>query len=147
MKVKECMSLNPIYVSEECTIDEVAKLMSDNHIGVIPVCDEAKNILGIVTDRDIILRSIACDKDVRQTPITEIMSKDVIVATADLTVSEVAKKMQDNQVRRIPVTENNQLVGMITTGDLAKEDKIGGKELANTMECICECQGQIKNAE
>ena len=147
MKIKECMSLNPIYVSGEDTVYTVAKLMNENHIGVIPVCDDTKKVVGIITDRDIILRSIAWDKDVKQTPAVEVMSPDVITATADMSVSEVAKKMQENQVRRIPVMENNQIVGMISVGDLANEDKVGGREVADTMECICGCHGQVKNAE
>lgn len=141
MNIKECMSLNPVYATTEDTVSKVAQMMNDYHIGVVPVCDNTKNVVGVITDRDIILRSIASDKDVKQTPVTEIMSTKVIMANTDMQVSDVAKQMQDNQIRRIPVMENNQLVGIVSIGDLAKADKVGRKEVADTMECICGCEG------
>ena len=75
MKVKDCMCTDVCCVKPETTIRDVAKLMSQNHIGSIPVCDTNNCLCGIVTDRDIILRSIACDKDVKTTPVSDIMSK------------------------------------------------------------------------
>ena len=74
MKVKECMCNNLCCVKPETKIQEVAKLMSENHIGCIPVCDENQCICGIVTDRDVLLRCVACNKDTNQTPVTHFMS-------------------------------------------------------------------------
>ena len=61
MKVKDCMCENVCCVKPETKIIEVAKLMSENHIGCIPVCDNNNCICGILTDRDILLRTVACD--------------------------------------------------------------------------------------
>ena len=73
MKVRECMCNNVTWVKPTDSVCNCAKLMSNNHIGCIPVCDDSQNVVGIVTDRDIILRGVACDKDAKNTPISEIM--------------------------------------------------------------------------
>ena len=110
MQVKDCMSKNICYCNTEDLVASAAKLMCENHIGCIPVCDQNKYVVGILTDRDIILRSIACDKDVKQTPVTEIMTTNVCCCNTDTSLQEAAKLMQDMQVRRLPVLENNQIV-------------------------------------
>ena len=74
MKVKECMCDDVCCVKPETKIKEVAKLMSENHIGSIPVCDQNQCICGIVTDRDILLRCVACDKDTNQTSVVGILT-------------------------------------------------------------------------
>ena len=56
MRVKDCMCENVVWVGKDATVCDVAKLMNDNHVGSVPVCDENQNVIGIVTDRDIILR-------------------------------------------------------------------------------------------
>ena len=66
MKVKDCMCNQVTCVTPESTVKDCAKLMCNKHVGCIPVCDNNNNVVGLVTDRDIILRSIACDKDTNQ---------------------------------------------------------------------------------
>ena len=73
MKAKECMCNDVCCVKPNATVYDVAKLMNDNHIGCVPVCNNENNVCGIVTDRDIILRSIVNNKNVKETPISEIM--------------------------------------------------------------------------
>ena len=119
--------------------------MCDNHIGCVPVCNDAQNIVGIVTDRDIILRSIACDKDVKSTPVSEIMTCKVCSCTPDTHIDEAQDLMKKNQIRRIPVMENNKIVGILTLGDLAANPNINNEEVTNTLENICNCNK--KNAE
>ncbi len=147
MKVKECMSLDVCYCKPDETIKDVAKLMSDNHIGCVPVCDDSKKVVGLVTDRDIILRSIACEKDVNNTPVSEIMTTSVCCVDAELDISNVIRLMSDLQVRRIPVIENETLVGIVTIGDLVNEQKISSKEVSEAVEGICNCKANCKNAE
>jgi len=147
MNVKEYMSLNPVCAAETDTISTISKLMKDNHIGFVPVCDDTNSLCGIVTDRDIVLRCVACDKDASQTTVSDVMTKQVIKASSDMQVNDVIKEMKDNQVRRIPIVDNNQLAGVITLGDLAQDaQSIGGKEVSNTLECICDTDNN-KNAE
>lgn len=146
MKVKDCMCGEVCCVKPDATVCEVAKLMEKNHIGCVPVCDKNNCIIGVITDRDIILRSIACDKDVKSTNVSEIMTCNVCTCNENDNISEAEKKMSENQIRRIPVVDNNKIIGILTIGDLAHYDKeIGENQVCNTIENICECGGQAKN--
>jgi len=143
MKVKDCMCNDIKYVSPESTIKDCAKLMSTNHIGCIPVCDTNKKVVGLVTDRDIILRSIACDKDVTNTPVSDIMTCGVCCCECDVEITEAEKLMSQNQIRRLPVVDkDNNIVGMLSLGDLAKNQNCNTED---TLENIC-CTN-TKNAE
>lgn len=139
MRVKECMCNNVVYTNPGDTIENVAKLMNENHVGCIPVCEEAGNVVGFVTDRDIILRSVACGKDCANTKVSEIMTTQVVKTTPDTEIDEVTKTMSNNQIRRLPVIENGKVVGILTLGDIARNECISKENLGNTMECICGC--------
>lgn len=149
MKVKECMCDESFCVKPETKICEVAKIMSNNHVGSVVVCDNNNCLCGIVTDRDIILRSIACDKDVCKTKVTDVMTCNPCCCSPNTTIDEATKVMSNLQIRRMPVCDsNNKIVGILTLGDLAHHDKeIGAKEVCNTLENICGCDGNSKNAE
>ena len=148
MKVKDCMCNNVCSVKPNTTINEVAKLMSTNHIGCVPVCDDNDCICGIVTDRDVVLRSVACDKDVKTTPVSDIMSCEVCSCKEDDDMTNAETTMGQHQVRRLPVCDsNNHVVGMLTLGNLAQNDiTLGRQEVCSTISEICNCQGN-KNAE
>lgn len=148
MKVKDCMCNEVCCVNPDTKLNEVAKLMSDNHIGCIPVCDENNCVCGIVTDRDMVLRCVACDKDAMQTPVSEIMSCNVCSCAEDDDMVNAENKMSKNQVRRLPVCDDsNHLVGILTMGNLANNDKLlGENEVCQTISNICDCNNK-KNAE
>ena len=145
MKVKDCMCDEVCCVKPDNKVSDVAKLMCENHIGCIPVCNTNNEIVGLVTDRDVILRSIACDKDVKETPVSDIMSCNVCCCTPDEEIKEVEKKMGELQIRRIPVVENDKVVGIITIGDLTENKGVSTQEVCDTLEHIC-C-GSGNNAE
>ena len=147
MKIKECMCKEIISVKPETNVQEVVKLMAQNQIGSIPVCNGQNNICGIVTDRDILLRCIACQKDVKNTPVSEIMTTNVCSCKENDDITNAETVMGQNQIRRIPVCNNqNQLVGIVTLGDLVQNDReIGREQICNTIEQICDCN-QNKNA-
>jgi len=147
MKVRECMSNKISYVSPDTTASDVAKLMMDEHIGCVPVCDTNKRIVGLVTDRDLILRTIACDKDVKQTPVSEIMTTTVYTAAPDSEVSEAKKIMSEWQIKRVPVVQNEEIIGIITVGDLANSTNVDTTEVGTAVEGICRCGANAKNAE
>ena len=149
MKVNECMCNDVCCIKPDTTINEVAKLMGTKHIGCIPVCDDNDCICGIVTDRDIMLRSIACEKDPKTTPVSDIMTCDVCTCKKDDEMSNAESKMAQNQIRRLPVCDsNNQVVGILTLGNLAQNDReLGKQEVCTIIENICDCNGQTKNAE
>ena len=146
MKVNECMCTDIYCAKPETTIYDVAKLMKNERIGCVPICDNNNYIVGVVTDRDILLRGVACDKNTKTTPISEIMTTNVCCCNSDEEVSQAEDKMSEYQIRRIPVIENNKVVGILTMGDLAHWDKkIGKQEVCTTIENICNCDGQVKN--
>lgn len=145
MKVKDCMCHEVSCVTPESTVKDCAKIMCNKHVGCIPVCDASQNVVGLVTDRDVILRSIACDKDVSQTPVSEIMSCSVCCCNPDTDIEQAEKLMSQNQIRRLPVVENNKIVGIITLGDLSANQNVSTEGVCETLENICGCQD--KNAE
>ena len=147
MKIKECMCTNVACVNPNVTVYDVAKLMLDKHVGCIPVCNENNNVVGLVTDRDLILRTLACEKDIKQTPVSEVMTTKVFNVAPDAEVSEAEKIMCECQIRRVPVVENDVLVGIITVGDLANNKNISSQDVSNTVEGICNCGNNAKNAE
>lgn len=147
MKVKDCMCEQVQYVNPNASVKDVAKLMLDKHIGCVPVCDTNKNLVGLVTDRDLILRSLACEKDIFKTPVSEVMTTHVYKTTPDAETSDVSKIMYDFQVRRVPVVDNNALIGIITVGDLANNNNISSKDVSYAIEGICRSGKDAKNAE
>jgi CBS domain-containing protein len=148
MKVRDCMCKDVCFVKPETTIYDIAKLMECNGIGCIPICDGNNSIVGLVTDRDLVLRTIACNKDAKTTPVSEIMTTNVCCCEAEEDINEAQTKMANNQIRRLPVLENNKVIGILTLGDLAHWDKkIGKEEVCTTIENICNCEGQVKNGK
>jgi len=145
MKVKECMCNQVACVKPQTTIKDVSKIMKDKHVGCIPVCDNNNQLVGLVTDRDLILRGIAVDKDINQTAISEVMTTKVFNISPEADVSEASKLMCECQVRRLPVIENNAIVGIITLGDLANKEEIETTQVGNTVENICNCSQNAKN--
>ncbi len=145
MKVKDCMCNEVCCVNPENTIKDCATIMCNKHIGCIPVCDNTQNVVGLVTDRDIILRAIACNKDVNTTPVSEIMTCEVCCCTPNADIQEVENLMSQNQVKRIPVVDNNKIVGILTLGDLAANKQVDDQGVNNTLNHICGCNE--KNAE
>lgn len=122
MKVKDIMSKNVACVNPESKVVEAAQLMQKHNVGSIPVVDRS-GIVGIVTDRDIIVRNIAHGKNPGDTPVRDIMTGQVITASPDMEVDEVTKLMSEKQIRRVPVVENNMVVGMLALGDLATDNR------------------------
>lgn len=145
MEVKECMCKNVVCADQDTTVTDIAKLMSENHVGCIPICDFNKNVVGLITDRDITLRSVACGKDSNTTKASEIMTTKIYKVNPTSEVSEASKIMCDCQVKRIPVIEGNTIVGMLTLGDLANNNKVSSTEVSNTVEGICNCKNHQNN--
>ena len=145
MKVKDCMCNHVNFVKPETIIRDCANMMCECHIGCTLVCAATHKLVGIVFDSDIILRAVACDKDTCKTPVSEIMTTKPYTCDCNSDVSEAEKIMAKNQVRRIPVLENNKVIGMLTLGDLAANEAIDEDHLCDTIECICGTNE--KNAE
>ncbi|MBH0155753.1 MULTISPECIES: CBS domain-containing protein [Fictibacillus] len=134
-KVSDIMTRNVDYVTPQDNVYEVAVKMKQDNVGVIPVC-ENDQIIGVITDRDIVVRGVA-EKRPGSTKVSDVMSDNLFTGSADMTVEEAAELMADKQVRRLPIVENNKLVGIISLGDLslAKEsDSAAGHTLSQVSE-------------
>lgn len=120
MKVKDIMTKNVAYIKPESSVTEAAKLMQQYNVGSIPVCD--KNVVvGMVTDRDIVVRNVITGNDPQSTPVSNIMTTKVATVSSDTDVNLLSDIMSKNQIRRIPVVDNNSLVGIVALGDLATD--------------------------
>lgn len=149
MKVKECMCTQVACVTPQDTITNVAKVMETNHVGCVPVCEGSQQICGIITDRDIVLRAVATGKNLAQTMASEIMTTNPYTCKQDEDMQKAQDTMTRNQVRRLPVCDNQQrVIGMLTFGDIANNgQELGQEQVCQTVEGICNCNGQFKNAE
>jgi signal-transduction protein with cAMP-binding, CBS, and nucleotidyltransferase domain len=116
---RDVMTPNPVNVPAEATLTEAARLMRDEDIGDVLVTRDGV-LLGIVTDRDMVVRAIADGMDPHTTPIEHCSSSDLMVVDADDQVSDVIAVVRDRAIRRLPVTEDGRLVGIISLGDLAR---------------------------
>ena len=148
MKVKDCMCGEVCCVKPDTKVYEIAKLMGQNHIGCVPVCDDKNCLVGIITDRDIILRSIANDKDVKSTKASEIMTTNVCTCEENEDMANAENKMGTNKVRRLPVCDNNKkVIGILTLGDIAQNRaNLDDREICITFEDVCDCDTN-KNAQ
>lgn len=126
--VRDVMTTRPRCAAPDTTLSEVAELMEAEDVGAIPVVD-GERLLGMVTDRDIVIRAIAKGKDPRETPVAQIASKDLVTLEPDQDLSDALKLMAQYQVRRLPVIEDeDRLVGVVSQADvalLAKEKATG----------------------
>jgi CBS domain-containing protein len=118
--LRNIMAQNVVSVSSEATIQEAAAMMSQHNVGSIPVVDGGQ-IRGIITDRDITLRSTSQGLPAT-TPISQVMSANLVTGTPEMDIHEAADLMAKQQIRRLPVVENNQVVGMVALGDLATKN-------------------------
>lgn len=108
-KVESCTLLDNIY--------EVAVKMKELNIGAVPIVDKNK-LVGMITDRDIVIRGVA-EKHPGSTKVEDIMSNDLITISPDASSEEAVRLMADHQIRRLPVVENGQLIGIVALGDFA----------------------------
>ena len=118
MKVKDIMTKNVAYIKPDSTVTDAAKLMQQHNVGSIPVCDQ-NGVVGVVTDRDIVVRNVIMGADPKVTPVSNIMTTGIATVSSDTDVTAVGDIMSQNQIRRIPVVDNNTLVGIVALGDLA----------------------------
>ncbi|HEX6999622.1 MAG TPA: CBS domain-containing protein [Gammaproteobacteria bacterium] len=121
MQVRDIMTENPTCCSADTRLDEVARLMADNDCGEIPVVDEQGRPVGVVTDRDIACRAVAQGLDPKLTSAREVMSDPVVTASLDDSLEEVCARMEEHQIRRVPVVDEAGICcGMLSQADIAR---------------------------
>ena len=119
MQVRDLMSQGVVSITPGESAALAARLLSRHNVGSLPVCGEDGRLRGIVTDRDIVLRCVAAEEDPSKVPVRDIMSRNCAVVSPNDDAREASRMMAAAQVRRLPVTEEGKVVGMVSLGDLA----------------------------
>jgi CBS domain-containing protein len=139
MKISEVMTQNVETVGPDQTAREAASFMLRAEAGSIPVC-EGERVIGMITDRDIAIRGVAEGRG-PDTLVRDLMTDHVICAREDDLVEDVARRMSDEQIRRLPVLDaDERLVGIVSIGDLARETV--GEEAHEALEGVSQPGGE-----
>lgn len=118
MKVRDVMTSEVVSANADTTLEEIATMMKSEDTGAIPVVEE-NELLGLITDRDIVIRCVAEGRDPAEVVAEDILTDSLEVVDPDTDVTEALDLMGRHQIRRLPVVENGELVGMVSIGDLA----------------------------
>jgi CBS domain-containing protein len=119
-QVRNVMTQNPTSCDPSTTAVEAAKVMASEDVGSVPVVKDGR-LVGLVTDRDLVVRVLAEGRDPNSTPLGEIASSDLETVSPDDDLDTVLRKMASSQVRRLPVVEGDQLVGIVAQADVARQ--------------------------
>lgn len=123
MKVKDLMSTNISCVTEDSPVSLIAQQMRREDVGSLPVCNQQGQLMGMVTDRDLVLRALAKamadPSQLSSLTARDVMTLHPVTAPPDMSSHDAALLFSTHGIRRLPVTENEKLVGMLSLGDLA----------------------------
>src|SRR5262245_6747496 len=126
MKIRDVMIRDVVAIEPSASLAEAAKLIRQANVGILPVVEEGQ-VCGVITDRDLVVRALAFDADLRATPVGECATGDPVVAHPDWDLDQAMETMARAQIGRLPVIDDdNKLAGMVTLGSLAlraKKDK------------------------
>jgi CBS domain-containing protein len=124
MTVRQVMTSDPACCTAEINLTEAAKMMLDNDCGEIPVVGSRAEMkpIGVITDRDIVVRALARGHDPKQKTVADCMSKPPVTVTEDAGLDEVLELMEGHQIRRVPVVDaNGKLIGIVAQADIARD--------------------------
>jgi CBS domain-containing protein len=119
-QIREVMTENPSTCEPSTPASEAAKVMARENVGSIPVV-EGGRLVGVVTDRDLVVRVLAEERDPQTTTVGETASKDVVAVGPDTDLDEALRLLARHQVRRLPVVEGDRLVGIVAQADVARQ--------------------------
>ena len=140
MKVRELMSRYVVCISPDEMASVAARMLSRYNIGAMPVCEDDGRLHGLITDRDIVLRCVAAEKEPAKTPVREIMTSRIVSVEPDEDAEKAAELMALEQVRRLPVAEQGRIVGVLSLGDLSVNRSLR----MEASECLSEICSNIK---
>lgn len=123
MKVRDIMTDRVITVSPGESVEAAARMLTHYNIGILPVCNEDGTLRGLVTDRDLVTRCLASNRNPAKTTVREIMTDSVMAVQPDMEIGVAAHLMGRQQVRRLPVVTEGKLCGMVSLGDLALREE------------------------
>lgn len=119
-QIRDIMTSSPTTVETSTTVAEAAKIMASEDIGPLPVVDGGR-LVGIVTDRDLVVRVLAEDRDPNSTNVGDVASSELVTVAPDTALDEALRKMASAQVRRLPVVEGDRVVGIVAQADVARQ--------------------------
>ena len=122
MKIKDVMTRGAVTIGAEESVEVAARTLTQYNIGALPVCGADGKVCGMVTDRDLVIRCMAAGKLPSQTKVREVMTGQVVSVKPDMDLGAAAHLMGRCQIRRLPVTENGALCGMVSLADLANRE-------------------------
>jgi CBS domain-containing protein len=122
LQVRDFMSTHIEYCTPLDNVYEAAVKMKDLDVGIIPVVEHGQ-LVGLITDRDLVVRGIA-EKHPGSNQVTNVMSQELICVSPNDSVDKATELMAKHQIRRLPVVERGQLVGMLSLGDLASHEEV-----------------------
>lgn len=135
MLVSECMTRQVEVGEPDMSLEEAAQKMRDGDFGALPI-GENDRLVGMLTDRDIVIRGVAEGRNPRQAKVNEILSQNILYCFEDQSLEEVMQNLGDNQIRRLPVlNRQKRLVGILSLGDLAQSD-VDSKNVDQTLSRI-----------
>jgi CBS domain-containing protein len=138
MRIEHAMTRGVECVHPDDSICHAARRMGELDVGSLPVCGQNDKLVGIITDRDITIRATAASCDPDRTPVHDIMTPKIVCCFEDQDVAEAARLMEEKQVRRLAVLNNeNRLVGILSLGDIAvrmHDDRLSGEALERVSE-------------
>lgn len=118
---RDIMTKGTEYLKDSDTAADAARKLSESDIGALPVCRADGHLVGMVTDRDIVVKVVAAGKDPSSFKLSELADQpEVVTIGADDAVEEAVEMMKKHQIRRLPVIDGNEVVGMVSQADLAR---------------------------
>ena len=140
--LRDIMTSDVDFCTVKDNIYEAALKMRDDNVGVIPVLENGR-LIGVITDRDIVTRSVA-EKKPNSTKITDVISTELVTGSPDMSVEEAEELMASEQVRRLPIVEQDKLVGIVALGDFAVHRQTSS-EAGIALQSISENRDQIQH--
>jgi CBS domain-containing protein len=134
MRARELMVKNVITLEKDVSVQDAARMMNENGIGCLVAVDNGE-IIGILTERDLLKRVLETCKNPKETKVSEIMTKNVIVGDPDMQLIEATRLMFENKVKKLPIVEGDRLVGLITLTDIARATHVDEKTM-NLVEAL-----------
>lgn len=120
--IRDVMSSDPCSIEADKPVAYAAKMMKDEDVGLAPVV-EGEQLVGTLTDRDIVTRVVAAGKDPQSVPVKEVASTEVVTVEPERNLDEALQLMAQHKLRRLPVVEDGRLVGVLAQADVARQAK------------------------
>jgi CBS domain-containing protein len=117
---RDIMTPNPTCVRSSDTVLDAARRMAQESVGGLPICGEDNRLKGMLTDRDIVVKVLAEGKDPRAMHVSEVPHGNIVTVRADDDVNRVLKTMKEHKIRRVPVLDGHDLVGIVAQADVAR---------------------------